>query len=328
MSKICFLTDRLPTDPHPFSQLIWNQFMILAESQHDVLVICNSAPPDDERWRHPRMQFIEPFNSWSIRHLPRFIQLLAVHKPDILHWIEPTKSRVNHLQWMTPAIASLKRRPVLAMSLWNPAAWERSWVLSGTLPTMDLLFVTHPMHRELLWRKWPQIMSRVLVSPLMFTDRAKSTHWVTTWAQEFDLVPADLSDVRHLPEMIEALAQSLASNTDRKAVIPMSNRENRFLLLEALRDFELDARVAVFENLDWTTWNDLFHRSRQVRADLLKLRSPYLSLAMQWARAHGKSIVLTPEQQSLMTEVQWHDAANFMGRAYLSAFKEREERIH
>ena len=108
----------------------------------------------------------------------------------------------------------------------------------------------------------------------------------------------------------------------------MSDREDRFLLLEALRDFELDGRVAVFENLDWPTWNELFTRARQIRADLLKMRSPYLSLAMQWARAHNKAIVLTDEQQSLMTEVQWHDAADFMGRAYTSAFKEREQRVH
>ena len=95
MAKICFLTDRLPTDPHPFSQLVWNQFRILAESQHDVLVVCNSPPPEDERWQHPRLQFIEPFSSWSIRHLPRFIQLLAAHKPDVLHWIEPDKSTLQ-----------------------------------------------------------------------------------------------------------------------------------------------------------------------------------------------------------------------------------------
>ena len=313
MAKICFLTDRLPSDPDPFSYLMWNQFRILAESQHDVLVVCNSAPPDDEKWRHPRLQFIEPFRSWSVRHLPRFIQVLASHKPDILHWIEPQQSRFNHLQWVTPAIASLKKRPLLAMSLWNPIVWERSWVISGTMRTMDLLFVTHPMHREILWQRWPQMISRVMVAPLLFDDRLKSSHWVTTWAQEFDFVPADLSDVSHLPEAVEALSKALSNNEERKAVIPMACREERFLVLEALRDFELDARVAVFEHLDWPTWNELFLPLPPNPRRFTPAASPYLSLAMQWARAHSKSIVLTEEQQVLMNEVNWQDAGNFMG---------------
>lgn len=328
MSKICFLTDRLPTDPDPFSTLMWNQFLVLAESQHDVLVVSHLPPPDGERWQHPRLQVVQPFPSWSIRYLPRFIQLLAGHKPDVLHWIEPLKPKLHHLQWVTPALAALRKRPLLAMSLWNPRSWEKSWLVSGTLPTMDLLFVSHPTHREILWRNWPQMMSRVVLAPLLFDHDANSSHWVTTWAQEFDFVPGDLADVMSIDEMVDSLAKSLKQNDERKVVIPMASREQRFHLLERLRDHELDARVAIFENLDWATWSELFNRARIVRADVLNSKSPFLSLAMQWSRARGRSIQLNPEQQSLLLEVQWQDAFNFLGRTYQAAFKDKEARLH
>ena len=256
MSKICFLTDRLPTDPDPFSTLIWNQFLVLAESHHDVLVVSHLPPPEQERWQHPRLQVIQPFTSWSIRFLPRFVRLLVGHKPDVLHWIEPAQPKLHHMQWITPALAALRKRPLLAMSLWNPRSWEKSWVVSGTLPTMDLLFVTHPQHREQLWRSWPQMMSRVILAPLLFADddhHGQSRHWVTTWANEFDFITGDLGDVKDTKELIESLEKTLSSNDERKVVIPMSNRENRFQFLEDLRDKELDARVAIFENLDWAT---------------------------------------------------------------------------
>ena len=132
MAKICFLTDRSPSDPDPFSWLIWNQFRALAESQHDVLVVSSRPPPDEERWQHPRLQIVEPFKNWSIRNLPRFLTLLAHHKPDVLHWIEPRAKTLTHLQWVTPALAAIPKRPLLAMSLWDPRRWQKSWMISGT----------------------------------------------------------------------------------------------------------------------------------------------------------------------------------------------------
>jgi len=328
MSKICFLTDRLPTDPDPFSTLIWNQFLVLAESHHDVLVVSHLPPPEGERWQHPRLQVIQPFTSWSIRFLPRFIRLLVGHKPDVLHWIEPSHPKLHHMQWITPALAALRKRPLLAMSLWNPRAWERSWVVSGTLPTMDLLFVTHPQHREILWRSWPQMMSRVILAPLLFSNEQPSNHWVTAWASEFDFIPGDLADVTDTADLVDLLDRSLSGSEARKAIIPMSNREMRFQFLEALRDRELDGRVAIFETLDWPTWSELFARARQVRADVLTAKSPYLSLAMQWSKSRNRPIQLNQEQQALLTEVQWQDAFNFLGRAYQAASKEKEARIH
>jgi hypothetical protein len=328
MSKICFLTDRLPTDPDPFSALIWNQFLVLAESHHDVLVVSHLPPPQDERWIHPRLRVLQPFPSWSIRFLPRFLRLLIGHKPDVLHWIEPAQPNLHHMQWITPALAALPKRPLLAMSLWNPKSWERSWVVSGTLPTMDLLFVTHPQHREILWRNWPQMMSRVILSPLLFEEEIPSNHWVTTWAGEFDFIPGDLSDIADPKALVDALERSLGGNEERKAIIPCSHRESRFQFLELLRDRELDARVAIFESLDWPTWSELFSRARSVRADMLTAKSPYLSLAMQWSRARSRPLQLNPEQQSLMTEVNWQDTHNFVARAYQAAFKDKEARLH
>lgn len=327
MSKICFLTDRLPTDPDPFSTLMWNQFIVLAESQHDVVVVSHLPPPEGERWQHPHLQVLQPFSSWSIRHLPRFIQLIAGHKPDVLHWIEPLHPKLHHLQWVTPALAALRQRPLLAMSLWNPRSWEKSWLISRTLSAMDLLFVSHPSHREMLWRNWPQMMSRVVLAPLIFQSETPSSHWVTTWATEFDFVPGDLSDVTDLSGLVESLARSLAQNRERKAVIPMANREHRFQFLERLRDREIDARVAVFENLDWATWSELFMKARQVRADVFNAKSPYLSLAMQWSKSRNRPIHLNQEQQSLLLEVQWQDAFNFLGRTYQAAFKDKEARL-
>jgi hypothetical protein len=328
MSKICFLTDRLPNDPDPFSALIWNQFLVLAQSHHDVLVISHLSPPQEERWLHPRLRVLQPFNSWSIRFLPRFVRLLAFHKPDVLHWIESAQPKMHHMLWISPALAALRKRPLLAMSLWNPKSWEKKWVVSGTLPTMDLLFVAHPQHREILWRHWPQMMSRVVLAPLLFDEEAPSSHWVTSWANEFDLVPGDLSDVKNREGLADVLERSLGSNEQRKAVIPSSLRESRFQFLETLRDRELDARVAIFENLDWPTWSELFSRARTVRADVLNAKSPYLSLAMQWSRAHSRPIQLNQEQQSLMTELQWQDSHNFLARAYQAAFKDKEARLH
>jgi hypothetical protein len=328
MSKICFLTDRLPTDPDPFSTLMWNQFIVLAESQHDVVVVSHLPPPEGERWQHPRLQVVQPFPSWSIRYLPRFIQLLAGHKPDVLHWVEPAKPKLHHLQWVTPALAALRKRPLLAMSLWNPHSWEKSWLVSGTLPTMDLLFVSHPTHREMLWQNWPQMMSRVVLAPLLFDQDVTSSHWVTTWADEFDFVPGDLADVSSIDELVESLAKSLKQNEERKAVIPVASREHRFQFLERLRDHELDARVAIFENLDWATWSELFTKARTIRADVLSAKSPFLSLAMQWSKARNRTIQLNQDQQSLILEVNWQDAFNFLGRTYQAAFKDKEARLH
>lgn len=328
MSKICFLTDRLPTDSDPFSFLIWNQFLALAESQHDVLIVTNAPVRGVEHWTHPRLQIIEPFGSWSIRYLPRFVQLLAHHKPDVLHWVEPRAMKFNHLQWMTPAIAALRKRPVLAMSLWNPQAWEKSWVLAATMPAMDLVFVTHPAHREMLWQRWPRMMSRVHVSPFLFDAKSASGHWVTTWAHEFDFVPGDLADIDDDEGLADALEQSLRMNGERKAIIPVSDRERRFRFLETLRDRELDARVAVFENLDWPTWHECLLRAREIRADVLRPKSPYLSLSMQWSLAHSKPILIKGEQQELLAAMNRQDAFNFLSRAYLAALKAREAGIN
>jgi hypothetical protein len=302
--------------------------LVLAQSHHEVLVVSHRPPPEGERWQHPRLQIIQPFSSWSIRFLPRFIRMLAGHKPDVLHWIETSKPQLHHMQWITPALAALKKRPLLAMSLWNPRTWEKSWVVSGTAATMDLLFVTHPQHRELLWRTWPQMMSRVILTPLLFENSERSRHWITEWAHEFDFIPGDLADVKNFNELTETLEKSLKPNSERKAVIPVSSREHRFQLLEQLRNRELDARVAIFENLDWPTWYELFARARQVRADVLSAKSPYLSLAMQWSRAQNRSIQLNQEQQTLLTEVYWQDAFNFLSRAYQAAFKDKEARLH
>lgn len=328
MAKICFLTDRLPNDPDPFSALIWNQFRSLADSQFEVLIVCQRAPQDMERWQHNRLQIIEPFPNFSMRYLPRFLQVLAGHKPDILHWVEPREKRLNHLQWLTPALATLRKRPLLATSLWHVNHWEKNWLLAGTLPTMDLLFVTHPLQREMLWRRWPRIMSRVMVAPLIFSETSPSSHWLTNWANEFDFVPGDIEDLIGVEETLDALTRSLTPNPDRKAVFATSDRTSRFTLLERLRDRNLDGRVAVLENLDWPTWNELFSRARQIRTDLLLPDSPHLALAIEWSRARGKSIPLSDSQVSLMHELQFPDANNFLARAYHAAFKEANPKVN
>jgi hypothetical protein len=326
LAKICFLTDRSPSDPDPFSWLIWNQFRVLTDSQHDVLVITNQAAPDDERWQHPRLQVITPFKSWSLRYLPRFLTLIAHHKPDVLHWIESREKSLTHLQWLTPGLAALPKRPVLAMSLWDPRLWQKNWMVAGTLPTMDLIFVTHPPHRELLWERWPQMMSRVQIAPLLFdlpqtAAEIPSSHWLTNWAQEFEFVPGILSDTIHHEAVVESLYKSLTENPERHAVVPMSNRQDRFTFLEELRDLELDGRVAVFENLDWATWNFLLTNAKEIRGDILSAKSPFLSMAMQWSRARSKPLRLTSEQKNMFSDLQVQDAANFLGRAYQSALR-------
>jgi hypothetical protein len=327
MSKICFLTDRLPTDNDPFSALIWNQFRILAESQHDVLVISSGPAPKDLVWQHPRLQIVEPFPNWSLRYLPRFIKLLAYHKPDVLHWIEPRTTKLGLLQWIAPALATLKKRPLLAISLWDPARWEKGVFNSGTLPAMDILFVTHPLHRERIWSRWPQLMSRVQVAPLLFHQQSPSHHWITKWADDFAFVPGQLSDALSLEDLLEGLRATLSKHPQRKAVIPMSGRRERFLFLEALRSLELDGRVAVLESLDWATWQELYLRASEIRADLLKSNSPYLSLALQWGRIQGKHLKLTPKQGLLLHEIQFQDASNFLARAYQAAFKQKAGRL-
>jgi len=84
----------------------------------------------------------------------------------------------------------------------EPTLVEKSWVVSGTCPRMDLLFVTHPQHREQLWRNWPQMMSRVILAPLLFSDeKSPSRHWVTTWAVS-RFYSGDLADVADTKELI------------------------------------------------------------------------------------------------------------------------------
>lgn len=321
MAKICFLIDRLPSDPDPFSYLMWNQMRVLAEGQHDVLVVTHRHQILDAKFQHPRLQVIEPFKGWSIRHLPSFLKVLAFHKPDVLHWVEPREKSVAHLQWVTPAIAALPKRPLLVMSLWDPRAWQPHWLLTGSLQAMDILFVTHPSHRELLWNRWPHMISKISLAPLLFDFSENSSHWLTAWGDDFELLPAALSEMRPQGNLLDALMTSLMQNPERKAIIPMSDPSERFLFLEKLRNADLDARVALFESLDWPTWNYLFAHAREIRGDLVESSSPYLSMALQWTAARSRSIRLASDQKALLPEMQWQDSSNFLSRAYQSALR-------
>jgi glycosyltransferase involved in cell wall biosynthesis len=331
MAKIAFFTEKLPStsnltpDADPVAGFAFELIRSLADQQHEIRVFSTYREGFDLPEKHPRIEIIRPFRSWSWLELPKVLPLLLDFQPDILHLIQP---RGEALQGLTNAMSALTGfapllgRPVIVSSFYDLRD-ENLKNHRMLLLASDAITVSNEPQLRLIGKYVASVgrSPRISVLPVpgrAFSQQLNRPDTLTRVVESGDpwiFVPGDLSEHRELELLFREFARALYEKTDLNLVIgggwggtKIPSRE-RHSLMRIFDEFSVGNRVVLtgpqsFETERWCLMKATFSFTASLPSETLGLQR-VLREALEVAAP-----LMMSDEQAHLDALSWEHGEN------------------
>jgi glycosyltransferase involved in cell wall biosynthesis len=148
MARIAFFTERLPPDDDPISGFAYDLMRSLADQGHELRIYSTYIEGAELPPRHPRIEVLRPFRSWSWLEVPRILPMMMEFRPEVLHLIQP-RAEARQAMSLLPSLGHLFGRPAIVSSLYDFLDRDLS-THRCLLSASDAITVSNEPQRELL----------------------------------------------------------------------------------------------------------------------------------------------------------------------------------
>ncbi len=320
MARIAFFTERLPPDDDPISGFAYDLMHSLADQGHEIRIYSTYVEGAQLPPRHPRIEVLRPFRSWSWLEIPRLLPLMMEFRPEVLHLIQP-RAEARRAMSLLPAMGHLLGRPAIVSSLYDFLDRDLSshrWLLTAS----DAITVSNEPQRELLAdfltslnrsKKSLPRHSQIHTLPIPIVSRHNlnsetqnlvsetlSTFLTAAFDTDLIFVPGDVAEHRDPQALFQALTRFLLEHPEALVVLGggwgRTAQRTRHKLMETFNSAGVGPRVLLTGPLNSEAERLCLARARVVFIASLALESIGLTRVLREALEAGAPLIMNHSQ--------------------------------